>query len=82
MQRFRLIVLNVVIHTICQKKKDLKVGMRRLRDDLVQNQAVALGELDIRKESHSQSSILSALDFPKEKNGGLRDDRRIDMCSY
>ena len=75
MQRFGLIVLNVVIHTICQKKKDLNVGMRRLRDDLVQNQAVALGELDIRKESLSQSNIPSALDFPKEKNGRLRNGK-------
>lgn len=36
---------------------------------MVQDQDVALDELDIRKESHSQSNILSALDFPEEKNG-------------
>ena len=74
MRRFGLIVLSVAIHIIYQTKKDLNVGMRRLRDDLVQNQDMALGKLDIRKESHSQSNILSALDFPEEKNGGLSED--------
>lgn len=64
----------MVIHIIYQKKKDPNVGMRRLRDDLVQNQDMALGKLDIRKESRSQSNILSALDFPKEKNGGLSEN--------
>jgi len=75
MQKFGLIVLSVVIHTICQKKKDPNVGMRRPRDDLVQTQDMALGKLDIRKESHSQSNILSTLDFPKEKNGGLKNGK-------